>query len=145
MDAIDPLKAASIQGLPVTEEIARAAKQKFKEARMETLDDTSEAGDVSDLSPEAAKLSQPLFEAFLEVARENLLQMDRNSETYLPEATQKLVSGALEKKFGEKFSRDPGYQQMQAKVTAFILNDEDSRHMVEDLLDLIHLESASKE
>jgi hypothetical protein len=143
MDAIDPLKSAPLQGLPMTDEIAMKVKAKVKEAKMETTDTSGESEDVSDLSPEAARLSKPQFEAFLDVAKDQILQMDRDSDTYLPDATQKLVTTALERKFGEKFANDPGFQQMEGKLTSYILNDPETRSMVEGMLELIHLENKS--
>ena len=145
MDSIDPLKAVPLQGLPVTEELSRVVKQKIKEAKMETMEHPADASDVSDLSPEAARLSRPQFEMFLEAAKEEILLMDRNSETFLPEATQRLVSSALEKKFGEKFTRDPAYHQMEVRMTQHILNDAESRSMIENFIDLIHMEAGQAE
>jgi len=130
-----------LQGLPLTDEVALTLKSKIKQAKMETTDTSGEAEDVSTLSPEGARLAKPQFEAFLEVAKEHVLNMDRDSETFLPDATQRMVSFAFERKFGEKFLNDPGYRQIEQKVTNFILNDPESRTMVENMLDLIHLES----
>jgi len=142
MDAIDPLKSMPLQGLPVTDEVALQVKKQVKQAKMETTDSSAQSHDVADLSSEGAKLARPQFEAFLGSAKEELLQMDPNSETYLPDATQKLVSNALEKKLGERIKDNPGYPQMEARLTSFILNDPESRAMVEELLDLIHIENS---
>lgn len=144
MDSIDPLKAVPLQGLPVTEELSRVVKQKIKAARMETMEHAAEASDVSDLSPEAARLSRPQFEAFLEGARDDILMLDRNSETFLPDATQRLVSSALEKKFGEKLLHDPAYQQMEARMTQHLLNDADCRGMIENFIELIHADAETQ-
>lgn len=141
MDPIDPLKSMPLQGLPVTDEVRFQVNKKIKEARMETADATASTSDVSQLSAEAAKLSKPQFEAFLESAKDEILTMDRNSETFLDDAAQKLVSTAFEKKFGEKFTQDPGYPQMEARVKNIILNDPESRGMIEDLIALIDVDA----
>lgn len=142
MDPIDPMKAMPLQGLPMTDEIAMTVKAKVRQAKMETSEDARESSDVSDLSPEGLRLSKPQFEAFLEVAKEQLAQMDPHSETYLSDATNTLVSNAFERKFGEKFLHDPGFPNMQARVANFILNDPESRSMIENMLELIHMENS---
>lgn len=144
MDPIDPLKAASLHGLANADEVKFQAKKKINEARMETADPAADTSDVSQLTPEAAKLAKPPLEAFLESAKGEILTMDRNSETYLDDATQKLVSTAFEKKYGEKFTQDPGYPQMEAKLKSIILNDPESRGMIEDLIALIHVEAEQR-
>jgi hypothetical protein len=140
MDPIDPLKATPLQGLPLTDEVRLQVNKKIKESRMETLD-ASATHDVSDISPEALRQAKPQFEAFLESAKGEILNMDRNSETFLDDAAQKLVSTAFEKKFGEKITQDPGYPQMEAKVKSIILNDPESRGMIEDLIALIDVDA----
>lgn len=144
MNPIDPLNAMPLQGLPVTDEIRLQVNKKIKEARMESTDSSSAADDISEFSAEAAKLSKPQFEAFLESARDEILTMDRNSETFLDDATQKLMSTAFEKKFGEKFTQGPGYPQMEARLKRVILNDPEARGMIEDLISLIDLEAEQR-
>lgn len=145
MDPIDPMKAMPLQGLPLTDEVRLQVNKKIKEARMESTDSSaSAADDISEFSAEAARLSKPQFEAFLESARDEIMTMDRNSETFLDDATQKLVSTAFEKKFGEKFTQDPGYPQMEARLKRVILNDPETRGMIEDLISLIDLEAEQR-
>ena len=141
MDAIDPRKGMPLQGLPVTDEVRLQVSKKLKEAGIESSDGEPTTGDVSEFSAEAAKLSKPQFEAFLESARDEIANMDRNSETFLDDATQKLVSTAFEKKFGGKFTQDPGYPQMEARLKRVILNDPETRGMIEDLIALIDLDA----
>lgn len=141
MDPIDPMKAMPMQALSMSDEIKFQIKQKIRASGMETTDESAPSADVSDLSPEAARLSKPQFEAFLEVAKEELIGLDRNSETFLDDATQKLVYSAFERKFGEKFTQDPGYPQMEQKVKSMILNNPESRGMIEDMLGLIDVEA----
>lgn len=142
MDPIDPLKGMPLQGLSATDAIQFQVKQKLRQSKMEALDSAAPSTDVSDLSADALKLSQPQFEAFLEIAKEELLNMDRNSETFLDDATQKLVFSAFERKFGERFVQDPGYPQMEAKVKRMILNDPECREMIEDFIALIDVDAA---
>lgn len=144
MDPIDPLKAVPLQGLPVTDEIRLQVSKKLKEARMESTDSASAVDDVSEFSAEAAQLSKPQFEAFLESVRDEILGMDRDSETFLDDATQRLVSSAFEKKFGERFTQDPGYPQMEARLKRVILNDPEMRGMIEDMIALIDVEAEQR-
>lgn len=142
MDPIDAFKALSMQGVSSSDAIQFQLKQKLRQAKMETSDpSTEEASDLSDLSAEAARLSRPQFEAFLEVAKGDIQNLDRNSKTFLDDATQMLVNSALERKFGEKFANDPGYPQMEAKVRKIILNDPGSRGMIEDFIALLDMEA----
>lgn len=141
MDPIDPLKSMPLQGLPVTDEVRFQVNKKVREARMESTDSERAASDVSEFSAEAARLSKPQFEAFLESARDEIMNMDRNSETFLDDATQKLVSTAFEKKFGGKFTQDPGYPQMEARLKRVILNDPETRGMIEDLIALMDVDA----
>ncbi|NDD26838.1 MAG: hypothetical protein EB084_01025 [Proteobacteria bacterium] len=144
MDPIDPLKASGLQGLPATDEVRLQVNKKIKEARMESVDGGSPMSDVSEFSAEAARLSKPQFEAFLEAARDEIANMDRNSETFLDDATQKLVSSAFEKKFGGRIKDDPGYPQMEARLKRVILNDPEARGMIEDFISLIDLEAQQR-
>jgi hypothetical protein len=142
MDGIDPLRGGlPFQGVPMTDEVSAALKKKVKEAKMETPTELEASEDLSDLSPEAAKLSRPQFEAFLESAKESILSMNREAENFTEAATQHMVGAALEKKFGDKFKSNPGYAQMEEKLTKFILNDPESRAMVENMIDLMYAEN----
>jgi hypothetical protein len=137
VDAIDPLRGVPGQSMPITDEVALQLKAKIRQAKLETTDPTARLGDVSELSPEAARLSKPQFEAFLESASHEIATLDRHSETFLSDATQRLIQQALSQKFGEQFLDDPGYSAMEAKLSQFILNDPESRSMVENMLGLL--------
>ncbi|MEW6281433.1 MAG: hypothetical protein AB1758_22680 [Candidatus Eremiobacterota bacterium] len=94
----------------------------------------AEASDVYSPSEAAQKLPSTKQEKFLTTVMAQLEQMDEQSETFVDDATQKLVDSALEQEFGEEIQHKPGYPQMQHKITRTILSDPHYREIVEDFL-----------
>ncbi|MCL5774398.1 MAG: hypothetical protein M1536_08520, partial [Firmicutes bacterium] len=91
-------------------------------------------------SPEMeALIGKDKYESFFEMAKTHILKMDRNSESFLPQAAQKIVSTALEQEYGEKVTKDPGYPQMEKTLTKKILDDPRYREMVEEFLKTLSL------
>lgn len=143
MEPVEPVnfKPSASSAQPLTEEWYLQQKKLLRQAGMEPPT-PAEARDVYTPSLEARPhLPKDKFEAFLQVAKNHILKMDRNSETFLPDATSKIVSTALEQEFGEKVAQDPGFPQMKATITRRILNDARYREMVEKFLELISLTS----
>ncbi|MDQ7822980.1 MAG: hypothetical protein RDV48_09325 [Candidatus Eremiobacteraeota bacterium] len=145
MDPIDPASLQAKPGgmAPLTEEFYLQQKKQLKQAKMETTA-PMDAHDVFSLSPEAAtQLPKDKFESFLETAKNNILKMDPNSKNFLPDATSRLVSSALEQEFGEGIIQNPGYPQMKAKLTKRILSDPKYRDIMEEFLTLLNLSEQS--
>jgi hypothetical protein len=120
----------AMQGLPMTDEVAAAAKKKRLEAGQETTD-LSQAQDLYQPSEAAASLGRPKVDQFLEDIRADLEAMDKNSETFLPDATSALISRAFGHEFGEEFTTDPGYSQMEAVLARQLLSNPEYRDTVE--------------
>ncbi|MGV8124017.1 MAG: hypothetical protein AB2L14_30065 [Candidatus Xenobiia bacterium LiM19] len=147
---MDPIDAGKMQpkpggGLPpLSEEWFLQQKKKLKEAKMEQTSAPVESRDVSSLSPEAAgQLPQDKYESFLETAKNNILKMDKDSESFLPEATSRLVSSALEQEFGQDVIENPGFPQMKSTITKRILNDPKYKEIVAEFLELLSLSEQS--
>ncbi|MHB2018829.1 MAG: hypothetical protein ACYCW6_17910 [Candidatus Xenobia bacterium] len=141
---MDPINVGPnpMQGLPMTDEVATTQKKARLQAGIETQD-TAEGKDVYLPSQAASKLNKPKFEKFLDDVKDTILKMDRDSDTFLPDATSKLVGHALHQEFGEQITQDPGYSQMEARLTQHILSDPESREQVSNLLDMIYATAAA--
>lgn len=140
MEPIDfkPSGVPPLQGAAFSEDFQIQQKKLRQQTGVEQHPETK-SRDVFTPSPEAAKLQKSKFDAFLDIAKNHILKMDRNSETFLPEATSYLVKSALEQEYGDKLSQDPGYGQMKQVLTNQVLNDPRYREMVEEFLELITL------
>lgn len=145
MDPIDPASVQPKPGgiAPLSEEWFLQQKKLLKQAKMETAA-PADAHDVFSLSPEAAgQLPQDKYESFLDIAKNHILKMDKNSKSFLPDATSKLVASALEQEYGQQIVENPGYPQMKAKITKKILTDPRYKEMVEEFLQLLSLSEQS--
>ena len=67
----------------------------------------------------------------------DILSMDEESETFLDEATERLLNSVIGKEFGEHLTRDPGFPQMQEKLLNTILENPDYRERVTDFLEIM--------
>ncbi len=143
MDALVPGGAGGPVGgpssagqIPLTAEWFERQKKLLKQAGMEEAT-SIERADTYTPSEAAKKLPSTPSEKFLHNVKASILAMDPNSETFLPEATEKLVGGVLEQEYGEHVLRDPGYPQMQEKITRTLLEDERYREIITDFLEVL--------
>lgn len=127
-----PVPGANI---PLTEEWFKAQKKALKQAGMTEAAEGS--SDVYTPSAAAQKLPSTKDEKFLASVKPEIMALDPDSETFLPEATEKLVGSVIEQEYGEHASRDPGYPQMQEKIARTILENPEYREMVADFLDIL--------
>lgn len=134
MDPIDPLKMRGFQP-PVTAEIAAEAKKKLKETDEEDETAATETeGDTVLFSDATTQLPEKKKEAFVEEAKTEISNLDRDSETFMEKATEKLVDNALTKEYGPEFLRKPEYRQMGAVLKRRLLMDPRYRPIIEDFL-----------
>ena len=112
-------------------------KKLLKEGGVERTSAASAVHDVYSPSEAAQQLPSTPEEKFLESARSEILKMDPSSESFLPNATSARVDSALEQVFGQEVGKNPGYPQMQAKITTTILREEHYREVVEDFLEVL--------
>lgn len=132
---MDPLKSGG--PLPLTEEWFHQQKKLLKQAGVEKTSAAHAAHDVYTPSLEASRLPATPQEKFLEEARAGILEMDVRSESFVADATSLLVDSALGQEFGEALQGNPGYAQMQSKITRTILQDPRYRELMEDFLGLL--------
>lgn len=140
MDPVDPLKPLMAGGPPpLTEEYLLQQKKLLKAAKMEPPS-ASETHDIYTPSPElAAAASRDKYSAFLDVAKPKILTMDPQAQDFLPKATQTMVNSVLSEEYGEHIVHDPGYPQMEAKLTRHILEDPRYKEVIEEFLNAVSL------
>lgn len=142
MDPLEPLKMGIFPGqIPITDEI-QIQQKKIRKAAGEEEPPQSETEDI--FAPgerEHQLLPKSKYQSFLETARASLLKMDRNSKSFLPEAAHQMVSSALEQEYGDEIIKNPGYPQMEAKITKKILEDPQCRQIMEEFLKLLEMDT----
>ena len=108
--------------IPFTEEWFHQQKKLLKnsEASKAAL---GEAADVYTPSEAAQQLPSTPQEKFLAAAKSGIAKLDPQSEGFMSEATSVLVESALGQVFGESISQNPGFPQMNAKITQKLLSD----------------------
>jgi hypothetical protein len=140
MEPIDFKSSGSppLQGAAFSEDFQIQQKKLRRQTGVEQQPELK-SPDVFVPSPEAEKLQKTKFDAFLEIAKNHILKMDRDSETFLPDATSHLVRSALEQEYGDGIAQDPGYPQMKKVLTDQLLRDPNYREMVEEFIEIITL------
>lgn len=98
---------------------------------------STERADLYTPSEAAQKLPSSKEEKFLASVKPDILSMDPESETFVPDATEKLVGSVIEQEYGEHVLRNPGFPQMQEKIARTILEDDRYREIVTDFLDVL--------
>jgi hypothetical protein len=68
-----------------------------------------------------------------------LAGLDPDSETFMEEATGKLIDSVIDQEYGESFKKKPGYENLQDKLMSTILSNEASREAVADFFELLLL------
>ena len=101
--------------------------------------DTSETGETANLSEAAQKLAITKDEKMLQAMKAELAGLDPESETFMEEATGKLIDSVIDQEYGESFKKKPGYENLQDKLMSTILSNEASREAVADFFELLLL------
>lgn len=135
MDHIDPMSIKGFQP-PMTAEVASEFKKKVKESKMDTFEESLESEDLDlvSFSETKEKLPEKKKEAFLADAKSEIKNLDPDSETFMDEATSKLVNSALKWEFGSKMMSNPGYKQMEQVIKKKLSMDPRYRPIIEDFL-----------
>lgn len=130
---MDPLKPGPP---PLTTEWFDMQKKKMKEAGIDKTSASEKAAhsDGVEFSQAAQGLPSTKGEKFLENVKPALLELDTEDEEFLPKATMTLVDGVIGQEYGEHFTKNPAYPQMQNKIAKHILSDPTHREAVEDFL-----------
>lgn len=132
---MDPLRPGGF--VPLSEEWFHQQKKLLKQSGVDKTSASESANDVYMPSEAAQELPATDQERFLESARTSIMELDPGSEGFVPEATSRLVDSCLGQVFGEQIASNPGYPQMQAKITGSILGDSRYREVVEDFLEVL--------
>lgn len=127
---MDPLQGPP----PLSTAWFETQKKKMKESTGQDQTAPAKASDEYTPSSAAQKLPSTKEEKFLENVKSGLLDLDPEDEEYLPKATKKLVDGVIGQEYGEYFTKNPAYPQMQNKIAKTILSDPTHREAVEDFL-----------
>jgi hypothetical protein len=136
MDQLDPSRIPGFQP-PVTSEVAAEAKKKLKESKMDVYEEEIEEGDSVLFSETTQQIPEKKREAFMADAKKEIADMDPDSETFVEDATEKLINSALKWEFGDKLFGKPGYKQMEAVIKRKILRDTNYRPIIEDFLGML--------
>jgi hypothetical protein len=80
---------------------------------MDTYEEEIEEGDSVLFSETTQQIPEKKREAFLEDAQKEIGDMDPDSESFVGDATEKLINSALKWEFGEKLQSKPEYKQME--------------------------------
>lgn len=134
MDHIDP---ASIRGFqpPITSEVASETKKKLKESRTDKYEEAIEQGGEAFVpSEQFQSIPEKKKEAFMADAKKEIADLDPDSETFVDDATEKLVNSALKREYGEKMLNNKGYKQMEQILKRKLLMDPRYRPIIEDFL-----------
>lgn len=134
-EPLDPLRPVGPP--PLSEEWFHQQKKLLRQSGVEKTSASEAAHDVYTPSPQARQLPTTPQEKFLASARSEILKMDPAGQSFVPDATSRLVDSALEQEFGQEIARKPGYPQMQAKITRTILGDPRYREMMEEFLHIL--------
>ena len=133
--AIGPSGVGPGAGIPLTTEWLQAQKKALKEQGK--TEATEKHADLSQLSSDAQKLSSTKDERMLKTMRAELSQLDTESETFMQEATEKLIDSVIDQEYGEHFKKKPGYAGLQEKLTQTVLDNPVSREALAEFFDLL--------
>ncbi len=139
---IDPAKAGMI---PLTEDIYIMQKKTRKESLPTKLQESSShlTEDMSAISESAMQEAENAkVEDFKQSAIENLSQLDSSSETFLEEATDRIIESALKREFGKGLTNNKGFEQMKNTIMRQLLENNEHRlgieKFIEELMPAVH-------
>jgi len=99
--------------------------------------DGEEVSESYSPSDAARGLAVTKDEKMLQTMKAELAQLDPESETFMEEATEKLIDSVIDQEYGENFKKKSGYEGLQDKLLSTILSNETTREAVADFFDLL--------
>lgn len=123
--------------IPLSAEWLREQGKRAKAAATGTSAEASETSDTSSLSSAAQKLAITKDEKMLQTMKAELAQLDPDSDSFMEEATGKLIDSVIEEEYGESFKKKAGYENLQEKLMSTILSNDASREALEDFFELL--------
>jgi hypothetical protein len=122
--------------IPLSAEwLKKAADAAKKQATGKT--EAEEASESLKLSDAAKGLAVTKDEKMLQTMKAELSQLNPESETFMEEATEKLIDSVIEQEYGESFKKKSGYEGLQDKLLSTILSNETTREAVADFFELL--------
>lgn len=123
--------------IPFSAEWLRVQGQKARETTTGKTDESRGAEESANLSDAAKKLAITKDEKMLQAMKAELAKLDPESESFMEEATGKLIDSVIDQEYGEGFKNKPGYENLQDKLMSTILSNEASREAVGDFFELL--------
>lgn len=121
-----------------TEGIRQLAKQ-AKSAQNKATDDAGNVSDSSALSDAAKGLPITKDEKMLQTMKAELAKLDPESESFMEEATEKLIDSVIDQEYGDAFKQKKGYENLQEKLVSTILSNPETESAVREFYDLLLL------
>lgn len=114
------------------EALRNLGKQAKAASSSKLTDESGEVSDSSALSDAAKGLPITKDEKMLQAMKAELSQLDPNSETFMEEATEKLIDSVIEQEYGEAFKEKQGYENLQEKLVNVILSNPETEEAVHE-------------
>lgn len=124
---------------PFSPEHMRMLAKQAKKSQTGDAGDARSARDASNLSDAAKNLAITKDEKMLQTMKAELSQLDPESETFMEEATEKLIDSVIDQEYGESFKGKKGYESLQEKLVGTILANEETREAVTEFYELLLL------
>lgn len=122
-----------------TEGLRQLAGQARKSALNKATDESGNVSDSSALSDAAKGLAITKDEKMLQAMKAELAKLDPDSETFMEEATEKLIDSVIDQEYGESFKEKKGYEGLQEKLVSTILSNPETEEAVREFYKLLLL------
>ena len=123
--------------IPFSAEWLRNQAKLAKKSATGQADDAGETSESTSLSEAAKKLAITKNEKMLQTMKAELAKLNPESETFMEEATEKLIDSVIDQEYGEAFKEKKGYESLQEKLLGTILTNESTREAVADFYELL--------
>lgn len=122
-----------------TEGLRQLAGQARKSALNKATDESGNVSDSSALSDAAKGLAITKDEKMLQTMKAELAKLDPESDTFMEEATEKLIDSVIDQEYGESFKNKKGYEGLQEKLVSTILANPETEEAVKEFYNLLLL------
>lgn len=123
--------------VPLSAEWLRQQAKAAKKAHSKSTGETEESSELYSPSDAAKGLAVTKDEKMLQAMKAELAKLDPESESFMEEATGKLIDSVIDQEYGESFKDKPGYENLQEKLLNTILDNETTREAIGDFLELL--------
>lgn len=123
--------------IPFSAEWLKKAADAAKKSQTGETTETSGTKEQASLSDAAKGLAITKQEKMLQTMKAELSHLDPESETFMEEATEKLIDSVIDQEYGEGLKKKPGYGNLQEKLLETILTNEATRDAVGDFFELL--------